>query len=369
MSEPASDAGSIRTVDTSLYRVPNEQTLEDATQSFDVLEIVAITAESDAGHRGLGFTYTIGRGGAAIKRFLDDELVPLLEGQPVAPRAVRSTLRGETTFTGREGISEFAIAAIDIAVWDLLGKHASLPLCELLGGTREPVTMYETDGGWLQYDADTLVENAREIASDGFAGMKMKVGSSVDRDIERVSAVGDALPAELDLMIDGNCSYSVPEARQLANRLDDVAITWFEEPLLKGNYAAYADLRCRVDVPIATGENFYNETQFRQVIDRNAVDYLQPDVCRVGGITPWMTVADQAATAGLPVSPHYIEPIHAHLACAADNVPYIEHHSTVLNEVLAEPVEVEEGRITPPNRPGHGMSFQDVEQYSVLDQY
>lgn len=363
MNESTSSVGSIEAVDTSLYRVPNEQTLEDATQSFDTLEIVALTAESDDGHRGLGFTYTIGRGGATIKRFLDDELVPLLEGQPIAPRAVRSSLRGETTFIGREGISEFAIAAVDIAIWDLLGKHAGLPLCELLGGIREPVTMYETDGGWLQYDADTLVENAQGIADDGFAGMKMKVGSSVDRDVERVRAVRDTLPAELDLMLDGNCSYTVPEARQLANRLDDAAITWFEEPLLKGDYASYADLRRRVSVPIATGENFYNETQFQQVIDGNAVDYLQPDVCRVGGITPWMAVADQAATAGLPVSPHYIEPLHAHLACAVDNVPYIEHHSTVLDELLAEPVNVDNGRILPPDRPGHGMSFEDVDQY------
>lgn len=363
MSDPALDAGTIRTVDTSFYRVPNEQTLEDATQSFDTLEIVALTAESDDAHRGLGFTYTIGRGGTTIKRFLDDELVPLLEGQPIAPRTVQSSLRGETTFVGREGISELAIAAVDIAVWDLFAKSAGLPLCELLGGAREPVTMYETDGGWLQYDADTLVKNAQEIASEGFAGMKMKVGSSVDRDVERVRAVRGALPTDLDLMLDANCSYTVPEARRLANRLDDVAITWLEEPLLKGDYASYADLRRRVNVPIATGENFYNETQFQQVIDRNAVDYLQPDVCRVGGITPWMTVADQAATTGLPVSPHYIEPIHAHLACAADNVPYIEHHSTVLDELLANPIKVDDGRILPPNRPGHGVLFEDVEQY------
>lgn len=358
-------ADTIRTAETDLYRVPNEQALEDATQSFDTLEIVSVTVESEDGLRGLGFTYTIGRGGAATKRFLDDELVPLLEGQPVAPRTVRSTLRGNTTFVGREGISEFAVAAVDIAVWDLLGKIAGLPLCELLGGARRAVPMYETDGGWLQYDADTLVENAKEIAEDGFAGMKMKVGSSVDRDVERVRAVRDALPADLDLMLDANCSYAVPEARDLAERLDDVAITWLEEPLPKGDYASYADLRERIDIPIATGENFYNETQFRQVIDRNAVDYLQPDVCRVGGISPWVNVAEQAAATGLALSPHYIEPLHAHLACAFDNVPYIEHHSTVLDELLADPVAVEDGETLPPDRPGHGMAFEGADAYRV----
>lgn len=355
----------IRTADTNLYRVPNDQALEDATQSFDTLEVIAITLESEDGHRGLGFTYTIGRGGAATKQFLDDELVPLLEGQPVAPRTVRSNLRGETTFIGREGISEFAVAAVDVAVWDLLGKVTGLPLCELLGGSREAVRMYETDGGWLQYDADTLVENARRIAEDGFAGMKMKVGSSVDRDVERVRAVRDALPADLDLMLDANCSYTIPQARDLTGRLDDVAITWLEEPLPKGDYVSYADLRERIDVPIATGENFYNETQFRQAIAQDAVDYVQPDVCRVGGITPWMNVAEQAAATGLAVSPHYIEPLHAHLARAVDNVPYIEHHSTVLDELLADPLPVEDGEIRPPARPGHGMTFEGAGEYRV----
>jgi L-alanine-DL-glutamate epimerase-like enolase superfamily enzyme len=364
MVNTPSTAGTINTVETSLYRIPNAEVLEDATQSFDTLEVVAATIESE-GERGLGFTYTIGRGGAATKRFLDDELVPRLEGKPVAPRTVRASLRGETTFIGREGISEFALATVDIALWDLLGKLTGLPLCELLGGSREPVPMYETDGGWLQYDEATLVENAREAAEAGFAGMKMKVGSSIDRDLARVRAVREALPRNLDLMLDANCSFSIPEARRFADGLDPGAITWLEEPLEKGNYAAHADLRERVDVPIATGENLYNETQFRQLLDADAADYLQPDVCRVGGITPWLAVAESAAAAELSVSPHYIEPIHAHLAATFDNVPYIEHHSTVLDELLATPVETEGGTIMPPDRPGHGIAFGDVEEHRV----
>lgn len=363
MEDASSKAGTIRTAETGLYRVPNEEALEDATQSFDTLEIVTVTLETPDGERGMGFTYTIGVGGTTVKRFLDDVLVPRLEGRPIAPRAIRSALRSETTFIGREGISEFALAAIDIAVWDLLGKRTDLPLCELLGGTRQPVTMYETDGGWLQYDAETLVTNARQAASAGFAGMKMKVGSSVERDLERVRAVREALPVSMDLMLDANCSYTVPEARRLATSLDDIAISWLEEPLQKGDYTAHADLRRRVDVPIATGENFYNETQFQQVVDAGAADYLQPDVCRVGGVTPWITVAEHAAAADLAVSPHYIEPIHAHLACLFDNVPYIEHHSTVLDELLADPVDPADGQVHPPDRPGHGMEFEDAERY------
>ncbi|WP_436928998.1 mandelate racemase/muconate lactonizing enzyme family protein [Halosimplex halobium] len=366
MVDAPSGTASVRDVETRLYRVPNEESLEDATQSFDTLEVVALLARDDEGREGLGFTYTIGRGGPAIQRFLDDEIAPRLEGHPVAPRSVRSTMRESTTFVGREGISEFAVAAADIAAWDLLGKETGQPLYALLGGSRRSVDMYETDGGWLQYDAEELVANAETVAADGFAGMKMKVGSSVDRDIERVSAVRETLPDELDLMLDANCSYTVPEARRLASRIEGLDVTWLEEPLPKGDYAAYADLRRRVDVPIATGENFYNETQFRQVLSRDAVDFLQPDVCRVGGVTPWLRVAELAANSGVAVSPHYIEPLHAHLAALYDNVPYIEHHSTVLDELVEEPLTPDDGRVTPPDRPGHGISF-DGDRYLVSE--
>ncbi len=138
-----------------------------------------------------------------------------------------------------------------------------------------------------------------------------------------------------------------------------------EEPLEKGDYAALSDLRAAIDVPVATGENFYNETQFRQAIAADAVDVLQPDVCRVGGVTPWLRVAEAAATAGLPVSPHYVEPIHVHLACTVPNVPYVEHHSTVLDRVLASPLALEDGVFTPSKEPGHGVEFEEIERFQV----
>lgn len=369
MSEPShansQRLATIRRIDTALYAVPNEEPLDDATQSFDQLELVVARIETETGLQGVGFTYTIGKGGSTIKRFLDDVLVPRLEGETVAPKRVRANLRADTTFVGREGISEFAIASVDIAVWDLLGKKVDLPLVEVLGGTRDPVPAYQTHGGWIQYDEETLVENAVDAADRGFAGMKVKVGLSYPEDARRVRAVREALPDEMDLMIDANCSYSLAEARSLAEHLDDVAITWFEEPLVKGDYAAHADLRSQIEIPIATGENIYNETQFGQLIAQNAADYLQPDVCRVGGITPWLAVTQQAAANNLLVSPHYIEPIHVHLAPLFENVPYIEHHSTVLNEVVESPLELDEGVFHPPNCPGHGMTFDGIEQYRV----
>lgn len=347
----------------SLYDIPNQESLDDATQSFDALELVVARIETTDGVEGMGFTYTIGSGGGTIARFIESTIVPLLVGEPSAPRTVRDHIRSKTTFIGREGISELAISAVDIALWDVLGKRAGLPLYELLGGERTPVLTYQTDGGWLQYEEDTLVTNAKEIASEGFAGMKMKVGRSHEEDERRIRAVREALPDTMDLLLDGNCGYTTNEARRLANRISDLDIGWFEEPLEKGDYAGYADLRSKIDVPLAVGENMYNETQFSQIIDRDAADVLQPDVCRIGGITPWLLTASAARTHNVPISPHYIEPLHVHLAIPFDNVPYIERHSTVLDEVLTSPIQLRDGKYTPPTDPGHGIEFAGLERY------
>lgn len=361
MSDPT-----IADVRTGLYRVPNEEALEDATQSFDVLELVTAEVTLSDGTEGLGFTYTIGEGGAAMREFLETTLVPIcLDDCPAAPRAARERLRAATTFVGREGISEPAIGAVDVALWDALGRRRDAPLYELLGAERRSVPAYQTHGGWLQFSVEELVDHAEEAADRGFAGVKMKVGRGHAEDARRVAAVREVLPERMDLMVDANCAYSVPAARRLAAALAETPLAWLEEPLNKGDYAAHADLRDRVDVPIALGENLFNPTQFKQAVAHGAVDVLQPDVGRVGGITPWLTVADLGAAWGLPVSPHYLEPIHVHLCVAYDNVPYMEHHSTVLDSVSVAPLELQDGGFVPPDEPGHGIRFEGLERYAV----
>lgn len=156
-------------------------------------------------------------------------------------------LRAETTFVGREGISEFAIAAVDTALWEAKGKETGLPLYDLLGGAQRHVPAYETNGGWIQFSEDRLRENARRIGEEGFAGMKMKIGRGPAEDTDRIRAVREELPDDVELMVDANCSFTVAEARRFANELD-VGVTWLEEPLQKGDYAAYADLRKEIDV-------------------------------------------------------------------------------------------------------------------------
>lgn len=361
--QSTSSMSTITNIETGLYGIPNEEALEDATQTFDELELVTASVETSEGVHGVGFTYTIGRGGTAVKKFLDDVLVERLDGKTAAPREVYDDLRAETTFIGREGISEFAIAAVDTALWDAKGKETSRPLYELFGGSQSHIPAYETNGGWIQFSEDQLRENAQRVGEEGFAGMKMKVGRGHAEDAARIRAVREELPDDQDLFVDANCSFTVVEARRFVNELD-VSIGWLEEPLEKGDYSGYAELREKVDVPIALGENIYNTTQFKQVLANAAADFLQPDVSRVGGITPWLTVAETADLWNIPVSPHYVEPIHVHLAAPFENVPFIEHHSTVLNEVVESPLELEDGGFVPPDAPGHGIVFEGLEQYA-----
>ncbi len=355
----------IEEVSTAVYAIPTEQALEDATQSFHTLELVVVELTLNDGTAGLGFTYTIGEGGATIATFVETTLAPLLEHTDAAPRDAYSRMRAGTTFVGREGISELAISAVDIALWDALGRQLEAPLYHLLGGTAGPVQTYETNGGWLHFSEEELVENATAVRAAGFAGMKLKLGRGHAEDAARIKAVREELSPESDLMVDANCAYSVPEAMRFAHHVRDVDLAWLEEPLPKDDYAAYASLKSSIDIPIASGENFYNPTAFTQLLAQDAIDILQPDVCRIGGITPWMHVASVAKAWGRPLSPHYIEPIHVHLACATDTVPYIEHHSTVLDRVCADPLELEDGCLRPPERPGHGLRFDGLEQYRV----
>ncbi|MFC6734208.1 MULTISPECIES: mandelate racemase/muconate lactonizing enzyme family protein [unclassified Haladaptatus] len=358
----------VAAVTTALYGVPNEEALADATQSFDELELVVVEVELEDGTEGLGFTYTIGEGGAAIKTFVESTLEPVLVGGPAAPRVARDRCRAATTYVGREGISELAISAVDIALWDALGRRCDAPLYELIGGQRGRVPAYQTHGGWLHFEKAELVENAHETAERGFAGMKMKIGRGHAADAARIRAVREALPDDMDLMVDANCAFTVPEARRFARHLGDVPLDWLEEPLDKGDMAGHADLRARIDVPIAMGENLFNERQFKQAIAADAADVLQPDVCRVGGITAWLAVADTARTWGLPISPHYVEPLHIHLATAFDNVPYIENHSTILDSVLESPPAFEDGAFVPPERAGHGIRFAGLDAHKKVVQ-
>lgn len=345
----------------SLYRiVPYEEGQEphaDAVQVVEAVEAVVVRLFTDRDVDGLGLTYTIGRGGAAIKCILEKELVPLVIGEdPLNSERIWQKLWWACHWVGRTGITTMGIAAVDNAIWDLKGKCFGEPLYRLLGGCRDKVPAYVTDSGWINLPLEEVKSSSRKFVEAGFKGVKIKVGrDKAEEDLERVSEVRKVVGSGVEVRIDANHKFTIDEAVRRANLLKDLDISWFEEPLESSHPQAHATLRSKSPIPIALGESLYSKYEFRDYIEQKAVDIVQPDAGRIG-ITEWLKVAHLAECWGLPVAPHAYSEIHAHLVAAIPNGLIVEYFAG-LGSLLVNPFKVERGEITIPQTPGNGLEF------------
>jgi D-galactarolactone cycloisomerase len=257
-----------------------------------------------------------------------------------------------------------ALSGVDIALWDILGKAKELPVYKLLdGGSKERVQVYAT----ALYPEDTaeVVKKALAFVEKGFSGIKIKVGFDLGKDIEIVKAVRGALGKNFTLMADANMGYGIDEALKAAAALEECQVAWFEEPLFVGDIKGHAFLKARSNVPIALGENLHTCSAFEEFIVRGAVDILQPDVARAGGISEVKKVAALAAAHGLPISLHTWGDAVAlaaslHIAAAAENSAVMELDCTsnpLRTELLKEPLEAQNGFMFPPKGAGLGIDL------------
>ena len=351
-------SAAIERADARLVRIPVDPPRGDAIQKFTALElpIVSVTA---ADGTGTGFGYTIGTGGHAILTLLRTELLPQLVGmdsrriafihdQP--RRSVHALTPGCLTST--------ALAAIDVALWDLAGHRASAPVWKLLGGARERVPVYNTHVGWLDRPVDEMVALCREaVERDGFRALKLKVGKADPaEDVERVARVRQAVGDEVALMIDANQSWTVDEAVRRLRRLESYDLVWIEEPLAATDVDGFVALGRHISIPRAGGESLYDPAYFADCVRQGALDILQPDVARVGGITSALEVCHLAAAFGLRVAPHVSPELSVSVAAAVPNSMFIEFIPQ-MEPILARTVRIEDGQAIPPQTPGHGIEF------------
>jgi L-alanine-DL-glutamate epimerase-like enolase superfamily enzyme len=348
----------IDAVEVGLYGVPPHRTMSDSIQALTQIQLIVVGIRTDDGAEGLGYSYTIGVGGSAAAAFARDELTPLLLGQPALDtEALWQRLWWGTNSVGRGGLGALGRAAVDIALWDLKARAANLPLARLLGGARDRLPVYTTDGGWLNFPPEQLVEEATAAVARGFTGIKIKVGKpSAAEDARRVAAVRQAIGPDVALMVDANQAWTAAEAIRRAEHLAEFDLAWLEEPLIADDVGGHARVRQAVRVPLAVGETLYSSHAFREYVERGAVDIMQPDVGRIGGVTEWLRVAHLAAAWNLPVAPHYLMELHLHLAAAVPNAIWVEHIPS-LDAVLAEPLRLTDGHYTVPDRTGHGILF------------
>ena len=344
----------------------------DAIQSFDSQETPILRITDRDGAVGTGYTYTIGQGGPAVMSLLKETLVPRLIGQEAEDiERIWRELLFSTHATAVGAITSLALASVDTALWDLRCRRAGLPLYRILGGSKNNIPVYTTEGGWLHIDSKDLVADALEAQAKGFAGSKVKIGRPhLSEDRERLSAVRDAVGPSYEIMVDANQSFTLAEATRRARMLETLDIAWFEEPMPADDVLEHARLAASTSVPIAVGESMYSLSQFKDYLVSGGASIVQVDVARIGGITPWMKVAHMAEAFNVPVCPHFLMELHASLVCAIPNAPWLEYIPQ-LDTITKTGLRIENGRAWPSDEPGLGIDWDwdaiNATKVGVLD--
>lgn len=341
-----------------LVDVPVETVRTDAKQAFLKQETIFVEIHTDDGASGLGYSYTIGTGGTAVLAMLDDYLLPRLRGlDSDAVESVWRELYDATRATAVGAITSLALAAIDTALWDRRCRVVGLPLSVLAGGAKDRVPVYDTEIGWLHLSVDEIAAGARAAVDGGARGVKIKVGKpSAAEDAERLRAVREAIGRDADLMVDANQAFTLPEALRRTHALEEVDALWFEEPLPADDVLGHELLARQTSVAIAVGESMYSTGQFGEYLGRRAVGIVQPDVARVGGITPWLKVAHAAEAHNIQVCPHFLMEIHVSLCAAVPNSRYVEYIPQ-LRAVTRSEMQLVDGYAVAPTTPGLGIDW------------
>ncbi|HET6263275.1 MAG TPA: mandelate racemase/muconate lactonizing enzyme family protein [Usitatibacter sp.] len=334
-------------------------------------EVVMLFVEvaTTQGHTGLGLSYSKRAGGPGQFAHAKEIAPALLDEDPSDNARLWTKLAWAGASVGRSGLATQAIGAFDVALWDLKAKRAGLSLAKLLGAQRESVACYNTSGGFLHTSLDQLLVNAKASIARGIGGIKLKVGQPDWKlDVKRVEAVRKDLGDDVPIMVDANQQWDRARAQRMCRIFESFGLVWIEEPLDAYDNEGHAALAQQFDTPIATGEMLTSPLEHAELIRHRAADYLMPDAPRVGGITPFLKIAAQAEQAGVMLAPHFAMELHVHLAAAYPTEPWLEHFDW-LEPLFNERLEIRDGRILVPTRPGLGISLSDQARAWTREQF
>ncbi len=277
------------------------------------------------------------------------------------PEAAWDRLARRGDWVGPGGLLHCALCPLDVAVWDAAGKTLGQPLHRLLGGYRDRLPTYASDGLWYSLSADELAASARRHVDAGFGAVKLRLGREATPELEarRVHAVRAAVGADIRIMVDATESWSLVQARRAGRVLQDAGIAWLEDPVHHHDVAGLAELRRQLEIPIAAGEHLYHLDAFRTLLEAQAVDVLILDLARVGGVTPWRKVAALAQAHRIPVCGHVVPEIQLHLLAAVPNghmVEYVPRSAGILTSMPRR----ERGELVVPDAPGLGLELDEA---------
>lgn len=355
-------------IDAEAYRIPTDKPESDGTYAWDSTTLVTVRINA-GGTSGFGYTYA----DTATAALIRDKLAGAIEHRDaLAINARWNDMVAAIRNLGRPGICSMAISAIDTALWDLKGKLLGVPLAQLLGPARQAIAVYGS-GGFTSYSLAELQEQLGTWTDSGMHCVKMKVGRAPDDDLRRVQAARKAMDKNAELFVDANGAYTAKEALKFAHAFAEHGVTWFEEPVSSDDLAGLHLLRERgpAGMAISAGEYGYDLPYFRRMLQAQAVDVLQADATRCGGVTGFMAAAALCEAFGMPLSSHCAPTLHLPLCCAARRAVHLEYfhdHARIEHMLFDGARAPDRGRLSPDmSRPGLGMDFkeQDAQCYRI----
>jgi L-alanine-DL-glutamate epimerase-like enolase superfamily enzyme len=349
-------------VAAAAYVVPTDAPEADGTLAWDKTTMVVATVRG-GGHEGTGWTYAAG----AAARVIDDVLAPVVTGRPAfGIPAIAEDMARALRNVGRPGIGATALSAVDIALWDLKARLLGLPLADLIGRARQRVPVYGS-GGFTSYDEQqTRDQLTGWVEDDRIPRVKIKIGESwggaVGRDLDRVALARSVIGPSVELYVDANGGYRAAQAVRVARELARYGVTWLEEPVSSRDPAGLAAVRRQVLPDVAAGEYSWSLADSAALIGAGAVDCLQLDVTRCGGITDFLRGAALAAAHNLEVSGHCAPNLHAHVCAAVPNVRHVEYfhdHQRIERMLFDGALSPLDGDLCPdPGQPGLGLRLK-----------
>ena len=346
-------------IETDVLKRPPGVPYYDAIHAFGTASgSVVLRIRTDAGITGWASSSfgMIAGGPRVVQTILEEEAKPVLVGKdPAFPRRIRADLWKALEYQGVGGATQFAIAAVDIAIWDILGKSANLPVYKMLGAFRDRLPVYSMCGWYYDNDDDLshLKRVITEAMEQGYQAVKIKVGrGSLDEDVRRIRVAQDVLGKGRNLMVDANQVFNRNDALRRGRVYQEMGCFWYEEPLAPQEMEGYAELARELDMRIATGENLNTRYAFADLISRHGADVVQPDNRRAGGVTEWMEIAAIADAFGLEVASHGGGATNLNMLLAMPNAIYMESSG---------PQKIQNGEVAAPEQPGMSSEVSDAE--------
>ena len=353
---------------TRVLRTPADNPLVVGVPQEGTREFVTLELDTDQGLQGIGLTFFGGPLTPALKTAVDDLCGLVIGEDPMRVEAVSEKLRRVAGSAGPEGIFTLALAAIDLALWDIKGKALEQPVCSLLGGYRDRAPTYASGALTRPMNLAYLAKAGPRLVAWGFRQMKTQMGAepTAEREVARIRTLREAIGDDIDLMCDINQLWNVNQAIDIGRRVEEYHLFWLEDVVARDDYQGLARVADALTTPIAAGEYVYGIRPFRHMLEARSVDMVMIDLLRVGGITQFRKVAGMAEAFNLPVVSHLIPEIQVHTIAAIPNGLTVEYMPWTLRLFEETPVIVD-GEIVVPDKPGLGLKFDQavISKYEV----